>query len=209
MAALLNLGVVSAGVYVDPITGFTFSQYDALYQLGKTIAFRIAIPTGVNSSSAFPVVIQVVAPLDVGWAGLAWGGSMTYNPLTVQWQNGNNVQVSSRYATAHSPPPSYAAATYELFKTGTGTKVNGTHWQYTAKCTGCTAFTGANNARVFLNPNGGNRVAWAFSSAKPSSPSSNTSSIPVHDAQNTWNWDFAAGANPQFSALLVKNLGHT
>ena len=86
-------------MYVDPETGFTFSQFDALYALGKTLSYRVAVPTGVSPNTAFPVVIQVVAPNEVGWAGLAWGGTMTYNPLTAQWANGNTVQVSSRYAT--------------------------------------------------------------------------------------------------------------
>jgi len=206
-AALLSLAsLAEAGVYIDSVTGFTFSQYDALYALGKTITFRVAVPTGIPASTPYPVVIQVVAPSEVGWAGLAWGGTMTYNPLTAQWVNGNTVQISSRYTTSHSAPPAYSGATYEIFKTGT--KVNGTHWQYTAKCTGCTSFTGSSNRQVFLNPNGTNRLAFASSTSKPSSPSSNTTTLPVHDVANYWTWDFAAGANPQFSALLVKNLGH-
>jgi hypothetical protein len=43
------------------------------------------------------------------------------------------------------------------------------------------------------------------SAAKPSSPSSNTSSIPVHDVYNYFTHDFSTGANANFAALLAKN----
>jgi hypothetical protein len=86
-------------VYHDAETGFTFSQYNAQYSLDHSIAFRIAVPSPVLANSTYDAVIQVVAPVDVGWAGLAWGGNMLSNPLSVSWANGNNVVLSSRYAT--------------------------------------------------------------------------------------------------------------
>ena len=45
------------------------------------------------------VVLQVVAPNALGWVGLAWGGSMIRNPLTVSYPNGQKPTVSSRWAT--------------------------------------------------------------------------------------------------------------
>lgn len=86
-------------MYQDSETGFTFSQYDAQYALNKYLTFRIAVPTGVAAGSAFDTVIQVVAPIDVGWAGLSWGGKMTYSPLAVAWANGNSALVSARWTT--------------------------------------------------------------------------------------------------------------
>jgi hypothetical protein len=87
-------------VYKDPETGFTFSQYQATYSLsGKYITFRIAVPSDAQQNAQYDVVVQIVAPAEVGWLGLAWGGQMTYNPLTVSWANGNTPVVSSRYAT--------------------------------------------------------------------------------------------------------------
>lgn len=88
-----------SSVYHDAETGFTFSQYNAQYAIGRTIAFRIALPSPIPANSAYDAVIQVVAPVDVGWTGLAWGGTMVYNPLSVSWANGNSAVVSSRYAT--------------------------------------------------------------------------------------------------------------
>lgn len=87
-------------VYQDPETGFTFSQYQATYSLsGEYITFRIAVPSNAQQNTPYDAVLQVVSPSDVGWAGLAWGGGMTYNPLTVSWENGNTPVISSRYAT--------------------------------------------------------------------------------------------------------------
>lgn len=62
------------------------------------LTFRIAIPD--VASAPFDILLQVVAPVaTAGWAGLAWGGKMANNPLTVGWANGNGIVVSSRWAT--------------------------------------------------------------------------------------------------------------
>ncbi|KUJ09998.1 CBD9-like protein [Mollisia scopiformis] len=208
-AALVGLAsgdpVSGASVYHDPETGFTFSQYNVMYSLSETITFRIAVPSPVTANQPYDAVLQVVAPIDVGWAGLAWGGQMTYNPLAVSWSNGNNVVVSSRFATQHAAPPTYSGATYSVFKTGT--HVNRTHFQYTAKCTGCTTFTNSAGTPTTINPTGTNRLAFGYSSSRPNNPSSNTSSFPVHDVYNYWSQDFSSGANTAFASLAAKNLG--
>lgn len=87
-----------SSIYHDAETGFTFSQYLAEYEIGSSIAVRIALPSPIQNST-YDMVIQVVAPVDVGWAGIAWAGQMMLCPLTVAWANGNSVTVSSRYAT--------------------------------------------------------------------------------------------------------------
>jgi hypothetical protein len=71
---------------------FSESKIDA-----QNLIFRIAIPD--TTAAPFDVLLQVVAPVSVTWASIAWGGKMTANPLTVAWPNGKNVVVSSRWAT--------------------------------------------------------------------------------------------------------------
>jgi ABC-type molybdate transport system substrate-binding protein len=88
----------SAVTYTDPDTGFIFSEFKAAYTLTSNIVYRIAVPTNAGSS-AYDIVIQVVTPNQVGWNGLAWGGNMVKNPLTVAYPNGNKATVSSRWAT--------------------------------------------------------------------------------------------------------------
>ena len=84
--------------YNDSLTGFTFAEYGAKYALDdRKVYFRVAVPSLVKDGEAYDVVIQMQAPNDIGWAALAWGGSMIHNPLTVAWANCSNVIISSRY----------------------------------------------------------------------------------------------------------------
>ena len=93
--------VVSAAdsiVFRDSETGFTFSQYNANYKYNSpdVISFRTAVPN--PASAPYDIVLQVTAKKDVAWLGVAWGGTMLNNPLTMSWPNGNSVTVSSRWA---------------------------------------------------------------------------------------------------------------
>ncbi|KAF2196778.1 CBD9-like protein [Delitschia confertaspora ATCC 74209] len=205
MALVPETLAADSAVFRDSETGFTFSQYSAPYKIGKTIAFRVAVPSGATPGQPYDAVIQVAAPNDVGWCGLAWGGRMTNDPLTVAWANGQSAVVSSRFTTQHSFPQPYTGASYEVFRTGT--KSNSTHWQYTALCRGCTSFPASSSRNTTLNPNGANTFAFAYASGKPSNPSSNTSSFPVHDSYNYWSHDFASAANPDFVSLVARNSG--
>ena len=84
--------------YVDQETGFTFSEYKAAFTLTSNIVFRFALP-GNAPSGPYNTVIQAVVPNQLGWIGLAWGGNMVRNPLTVAYPNGQKATVSSRWAT--------------------------------------------------------------------------------------------------------------
>ncbi|USP82704.1 iron reductase domain protein [Curvularia clavata] len=90
--------------YLDPETGFTFSETKAAATLSSNIIYRIAQPANIPAGQPYDVVLQVVAPNSLGWVGLAWGGSMVRNPLTVSYPNGQRPTVSSRWATYHLVP---------------------------------------------------------------------------------------------------------
>ncbi|POS74168.1 hypothetical protein DHEL01_v207435 [Diaporthe helianthi] len=206
LCSLSILGTASAAdsiVFRDSETGFTFSQYNANYKYNSpdVISFRTAVPN--LASAPYDIVLQVTAKKDVGWLGVAWGGTMLNNPLTVAWPNGNSVTVSSRWTKGRSLPTAYSGETIQALKTGT--KTNSTHWQVTLRCTGCTTWTSSSGSTVNLNPGGSNRLAYAYATAAPSSPSSNTSSFGVHDNFGYWNQDFAQGQNADFQALVSKN----
>jgi len=78
---------------MDTDSGLTFSQYVN----DKGMAFRVAVPNKA-SGAAYSIVTQIIAPITTGWVGMAWGGSMTYNPLAIVWLNGKTPVVSSRMA---------------------------------------------------------------------------------------------------------------
>ncbi|KAG7291477.1 hypothetical protein NEMBOFW57_001496 [Staphylotrichum longicolle] len=191
-------------IYQDSDTGLIFSSNFALYKAdGRGITFRVAIPDDAESYTAYDAVIQIVVPNDVGWAGLAWGGSMPRNPILVAWRgSSNNVVLSSRWATGHVMPTEYSGAQYTLIKAGT--KSNSTHWQLTALCKGCTSWDAGSGSMRYLSPRGGNRLAFAYSPTKPSSVNSPSSSLPIHDVHGYWSHDFAQAANPNFATTVSR-----
>ena len=90
---LPQAGLPSGNKYCDFLTDICYSEWTS----PEKIAFRIAIPEDATPGD-FDVLLQIVAPKTVGWAGIAWGGVMTNNPLTVGWANGETTVVSSRSA---------------------------------------------------------------------------------------------------------------
>jgi hypothetical protein len=95
---VLPLEARAVGI-VDSETGFTFSEAKAAATLTTSIIYRIATPANVPANQPYDVVLQVIAPNSFGWIGLAWGGSMVRNPLTVGYPNGQKPTFSSRWAT--------------------------------------------------------------------------------------------------------------
>lgn len=83
----------AAAKYCDPDTTICYSEYTN----PEGIAYRIAIPDTATRGD-FDVLLQIVAPRTVGWAGIAWGGTMVNNPLLVGWANGDTTVASSRRA---------------------------------------------------------------------------------------------------------------
>jgi len=75
----------------------------AQYSAANNVVYRVAIPD--TASAPFDALIQIVSPASLGWAGIAWGGSMANNPLTVAWGNGDGAVVSSRWTTYALPSP--------------------------------------------------------------------------------------------------------
>ncbi len=192
---------------MDHETGFTFTEFPGQYTVsGKPILFRVAVPTGVATGSDFDVVLQIVAPIDVGWTAVSWGAQMVRSPLTAAWASGRgSAIVSSRYARSHVLPDVYSGASYQVF--AAGTHANRTHWQVTAKCTGCTAFSGSGGATRRLNAKGSNRLAFAYCKTPPYQPSSSSSGFEVHDVVGYWNHDFTTAQNTAFASLVAKNTG--
>lgn len=86
--------------YCDAASGICYLEYS---RGPSTPTFRIAVPEA--AAPPFDTLLQITAPAALGWAGFAWGGGMTYNPLTVAWPDGGDgVTVSSRWSTYVCPP---------------------------------------------------------------------------------------------------------
>ncbi|GAB1309850.1 Cellobiose dehydrogenase [Madurella fahalii] len=132
--------------------------------------FRIAVPDA--GSAPFDTLLQIIAPVSIGWAGFAWGGGMTTNPLTVAWPNGNNVTVSSRWSTGRTLPSLYPSATYRTLSASR----NSTHWSVETVCSGCSRWNGGSLSMTSVNT-----FAWAMSRTAVAQPANSASSFEYHN----------------------------
>ncbi|KAK3682085.1 hypothetical protein B0T22DRAFT_275498 [Podospora appendiculata] len=203
LAALAGLAPrqfpADSAVHVDKETGLTFASYTS----DAGIEFRVAIPGTIPTNLVYETVIQVVAPIKIGWAGFAWGGAMTYNPLTIAWPNGtHNIVLSSRIAYGYYSPPAYTSANYTILKKGT--HINATHWQYTASCNGCSSWGDADTGFSTLDPSAQTTMAYAYSNSPVDTPSSETSSFGIHDSLGHPIFDLSEGKNADFAAKVKK-----
>ncbi|KAI6645098.1 hypothetical protein MCOR14_000544 [Pyricularia oryzae] len=202
VATLLNQALGQESVECqDALTGFTFSRHDS----GRGVSFGIAIPGNVTSGEPYDAVIQMTASKDIGWYGIAWGGSMTYNPISLAYPNGDDVTLSARMAFGYFPPVTYPDATHQVLPTGTF--VNETHWQVTARCTGCTQWGDDDIGVTYLDPSEDQYLAYALSTMPVDDPADPESSFSIHSQTGHFVQNFAGGANEDFEDLVQKNLG--
>ncbi|KAF6825861.1 carbohydrate-binding cytochrome b562-like protein [Colletotrichum musicola] len=169
----------------------------ASYTTEGGITFGFAIPEGATSGQPYDAILQVTAPIEVGWTGLAWGGSMTYNPLTIVWANGEEVTVSSRMAFGYFTPPPYEDAEYTILP---GTVVNATHYSVTTLCKGCTYFAPFGNDPTALDPNGENYLAFADSGVPVDDPTANDTTFGIHERTGHWYHNFEPAQAADFDS---------
>ncbi|KAK4118919.1 iron reductase domain protein [Parathielavia appendiculata] len=188
-----------SSVFEDLETGLTFASYTS----DRGITFRVAIPDPVPEKKVFDTVLQIVSPNDVGWAGWAWGGHMTYNPLAVAWANEtNSVVLSSRIAYGYFSPPEYPDSTYTILETGT--HLNATHWQVTAKCTGCSRWGDDDMGYTELDPQYHTTMAFAYSDTPVDAPGDETTTFGIHTSLGHPIYDLATAKNSDFAAKVGK-----
>ncbi|KAK8077016.1 hypothetical protein PG996_003186 [Apiospora saccharicola] len=185
--------VVLAAQYCDAATRVCYYEVVA-----SGAAYRIAIPD--VTAAPFDILLQIAAPKTVGWAGVAWGGQMALNPLTLGWANGNRAVVSSRWAAAHSMPGAYTGAAYTVLK---GSASNGTHWSLTTLCRGCSQWN-ASGTMKSVDPvaTAPVNLAYALSRSVPSQPANNASRIAIHNAKGTLALDMAAAKTSKFDEYV-------
>ncbi|KAI0600996.1 putative iron reductase domain protein [Biscogniauxia sp. FL1348] len=203
VTSILGLAV-SANAQTDTAP-FEDAETGIMFQSSTTaegVTYRLALPANASGNSAYDVILQVVAPVELGWVGWAWGGMMTYNPLTVVWADGENVVYSSRQALGYYLPAAYEDATYTVLK---GTSVNETHFKFTALCTGCASWTDFDGNPTYLNGAGDTNFAYAISEAPVEEPASSDSSFSIHDNVGRWIHDLAGARSDKFSEWVTEN----
>jgi len=179
--------------YCDAASTLCFSEWVS----PEKIAYRVAIPDTATTGN-FDVILQIEAPKAVGWAGIAWGGVMTNNPLTVAWANGQSAIASTRKASARTYPQPATDITYTPIPSLT--KANATHWTYTAVAKGASAW-----GTTKLDPSSTSvSFAYAQSAGAPSEPSSASSRFSIHNSRGKFTADLAAAKVAGFSTLVGK-----
>ncbi|KAI0008382.1 actin-domain-containing protein [Xylariaceae sp. FL0662B] len=185
--------------FTDADTGIIFQSYTT--EEGITLA--LALPEDAGSDSPYDAIIQITSPVENGWAGWAWGGQMTYNPLTVVWANGDSVVHSSRQALGYYLPALYEDATYTVLEKGTS--VNETHFKFTALCSGCTSWSDFDGNPYYVNGAGDASFAYAYSTTPVEDPADPEGGFSIHDSVGRWIHDTAGARSADFASWVDSN----
>ncbi|KAF2198785.1 CBD9-like protein [Delitschia confertaspora ATCC 74209] len=186
--------------FYEASTGITYASFT----LPNQVSYRIALPEQSNSSDA---ILQVFAPKTFGWCGLAWGGHMRNNPLSVNWatsaSTGPKGITSSRMAFSYSSTPSpNPNATHTLLPLATTS--NSTHWTVTSRCQGCTRYSSADGDMI-IDAGDSTLFAYACSSTVPTTPNSNTSAFRIHQDTGIWTHDLKMAKSREYGVWLRRN----
>lgn len=88
----LPLLPLAAAKFCDPdVSDICFVEH---LEEASGVTYRLAIPAAAEEG--FRTALQIVAPVNVGWAGFSFGGSMIEVPLALAWGSGEDVVASSR-----------------------------------------------------------------------------------------------------------------
>ncbi|KUJ09458.1 CBD9-like protein [Mollisia scopiformis] len=137
----------------------------------STVQYSLAIPE--TAAAPFDVFASIVAPSNVTWAAIAFGGCMLRSPLVVAWKNDTNILASPRWADAYHPPDLYNGTTVTVFNTST---VNATHWKANILVSGGSSWLGG-SVKAF----GSIPLGWAVSSLPLAAPATINSGIRYHN----------------------------
>ena len=197
--ALANVAVASPVKQEARAAAAKYCRGDVCYSewvSPEKIAYRIAIPDTATAGN-FDILLQIEAPKAVGWAGLAWGGVMTNNPLAVAWASGNTGIVSSRRASSRTYPAPSTDVTYTVLP---GSGANATHWTVTALAKGASAW-----GSTKLDPSStAVSFAYAQSASAPTEPTNAASRFSIHQSRGKFTHDLAAAKIANFAAAVEK-----
>ncbi|KAK7743376.1 hypothetical protein SLS62_010613 [Diatrype stigma] len=182
----------------DEETGISFQTYTS----AEGVSFGLALPADAGAEGGYDIIVQITAPIDIGWAGIAWGGAMVYNPLSVVWANGESVIASPRTAYGYYQPEIYTDGSLELLK---GSSANATHYKVTALAKGYSTWTDFDGNVANLDGSAQVRFAYAYSTTPVDDPTSVESTFSIHDSVGRWVHDLAAARSESFADWVEAN----
>ncbi|KAK7056498.1 substrate-specific activator of APC-dependent proteolysis [Paramarasmius palmivorus] len=169
----------AASHYVDPDSGISFwGITDAVHK----VTYGYIFPPLEAGSTEF--IGEIIAPIDVKWAGVSPGGGMIRNLLLVAWANEGKIVRSNRYATDYTQPVAY---TGPVITDLPSSSVNSTHWKWVYRCQNCTVWADGS-----INTGGFGAPAWVVSSVGVDQPSNPQSTFLEHTDFGFYGFDFSA-----------------
>ncbi|KAK7037807.1 substrate-specific activator of APC-dependent proteolysis [Paramarasmius palmivorus] len=169
----------SAAHYVDPDNGINFFGItDAVHQ----VTYGYIFPPSEAGSTEF--IGEIVAPIDVKWAGVSPGGAMIRNLLLVAWANDGKIVRSNRYATDYTQPVAYEGPVITDLPSSS---VNETHWKWVYRCENCTVWADGS-----INTDGSGAAAWVVSDVEVDDPSDPQSTFQEHTDFGFYGIDYSA-----------------
>lgn len=182
----------------DAETGITFQAFTN----PEGVSYGIALPANASAAGGYDIILQVTAPIEIGWTGIAWGGAMVYNPLSIVWPNGESVVASPRMAYGYYQPEIYEGGTLTLLK---GSGANATHYKVTVLAQGFSSWTDFDGNVAHLDGSAQVRFAYAFSTTPVEDPASVESAFSIHDSVGRWVHDLAAARSAEFPNWVADN----
>jgi len=189
MAMRLLVGALA--LLATSVHGQNFAAYT---EAVSGVEYNIAIPE--VAAAPFDVYLSIVAPANITYAAVAFGGCMLRSPLLVAWKNNTNVVASPRWATEYHPPTLYNGTTVSVLKTSS---VNSTYWTANLVCTGCSTWLGGS-----VNALGSATFGYGVANRTLGNPAMVNSSIPFHNVGRGHfevNITSARNSQSQFDAL--------
>ncbi|KAI3611720.1 cellobiose dehydrogenase [Moniliophthora roreri] len=169
----------TAAHYVDPDNGINFYGItDAVHK----VTYGYIFPPSEAGSTEF--IGEIVAPIDVKWAGVSPGGAMIRNLLLVAWANDGKIVRSNRYATDYVQPIAYEGP---IITDLPSSSVNETHWKWVYRCENCTVWADGS-----INTDGSGAAAWVVSDVEVDDPSDPQSTFQEHTDFGFYGIDFSA-----------------
>ncbi len=110
--------------------------------------------------------------------------------------------VANCHDSGYFSPPSNPDTKYTVLKTGTS--FNTTHWQITAKCSGCSRWGDSDVGYTELDPAYDVSMAFAYANNPVDTPGDEESTFGIHDSLGHPVYSLAAGKNADFAAKVAK-----
>ena len=108
-------------------------------------------------------------------------------------------------SSGYFSPPANPDSTYTVLKTGT--HINATHWQITAKCSGCSRWGDEDTGYTDIDPSSDISLAFAYGNTPVDTPKDEATTFGIHDSLGHPVYRLSDAKNADFAAKVTKLQG--